>query len=1027
MEIDMNRKRVAAVIAVVVLLLGGGLAWWKLRGGAPAKPAVKDPWAAAKGIDEAAILAEKRAAHGDAPVDRTPASAAGRVTRKADGSGVAGAVVSLQPKGLGIENLGFPGASEKMVVVVADDTGAWIAPVVQPGDYVLTATSPGLLPGLRDDIALAAGAKRTGLDVALVAGGITVSGTVSDIGGGPIADARVRATRDDITALRGAAGGFVAITGVDGTYQLTLADGAWEARATQDDYTPSEKDFELRDQPMTIDFTLTPGAVVRGQVISRIDGQPVPGAVVRAKGGADGGRRGNDNESGTTVADDGGNFTLRGLGSGAIELTASGKGYASAAPTTVALGIGEEVTGVKVLVDRAYTISGFVVKKGDERKGIAGVTVGAFSLGTMEGAMSTQPSADDGYFEITGVHNANYLLFALGRDVMPEVGQPVIVKDADVTDVLVVMEIGATLSGRVEPGAVASLALEVDSENVGLSNMFDVIKAVMVGGSSDESGAFTIHNAPPGEFTLVARTKDGRTGKLPVTIAFTDQTGLVVPLESRAAIAGKVVDALGAPVGGVEVNARSTAAGRGMKIRLQEPGGTVTYPDGSFRIVGLDAGKYALTVSDDQGELAWAQNPGQPVEVEITGSHDVTGQTLTVEPRDGVIRGIVLGPDRQPAADAWVTATKAKVELAIDEGKKVTIEVGTGGSTVTEEGGDEDEEMSWSGYSAQDPVLTGPDGRFTITRLRRGAYDVIAEGGKGSQRARKTGIKTGESNVTLVLEPLGSLSGTVTSSGAPVKDYTIICRGPAGSDTKHVLDDAGAYVFDRRPPGKYTCTVTSELGTATGEATVKAAAKLDLTIGAWASIAGVVINAMTGAPMPGLKLAAVGATGVPTGIEDLITGGGPTTDDAGAFEIGKQTAGKGNLMVFGGGLMGIHIVANREYTLSIGQRLDLGTIKGLAPRLGPAGTLGLSVTDTDNKLTVTAVVPAGPAERAGVKAGDVIVAIDDKPVPEITLELASKALTPEHVSAGQTIKLGLTRGSTPLELPVVADAVPETP
>src|SRR5690349_14548590 len=219
MEIDMNRKR-AAVIAVVVLLLGGGIAWWKLRGGdGPAKPAKVDPWAAAKGIDEAAILADKRAAHGDAPLDLTPATASGKITRQADGAGVPGAVVSLSPKGLGIEELGFPGASEKRVVAVTDDTGAWTAANVHPGDYVMTATAPGLLPGQRDDVSLAPRANKTGLDLALVAGGYTVSGTISDIGGGPIAEARVRATRDDISALRGNAGGYVAITGADGKYQ----------------------------------------------------------------------------------------------------------------------------------------------------------------------------------------------------------------------------------------------------------------------------------------------------------------------------------------------------------------------------------------------------------------------------------------------------------------------------------------------------------------------------------------------------------------------------------------------------------------------------------------------------------------------------------------------------------------------------------------------------------------------------------------------------------------------------------------
>lgn len=1026
---EAKRKRVV-VVAVLVALLGGGLAVWKLRGGdPPAKPKPKDPWAAAKGIDEAAILADKFAAHGDAPVDLTPASAAGRITRKADGTGVGGAVIALEPKGSGLENLGLgAGASDKRIVVVADDSGNWTAPAVVPGAYVMTATSPGFVPGMRDDLALAAGAKQTGLDLALVGGGITVHGTVSDIGGGAIPDAHVRATRDDISVIRGNGGGaYVAVTAADGTYQLTLPDGAWDAHVSQDDYTPAHKSFELRDAPVTLDFTLTPGAVIRGQVVSRVDGEPVPGAVVRASGGRAGGD--GDRDAGSAIADEQGNFTLKGLGSGAIELTATARGFASSAPTEVALGIGEDVGPVKVLVERAWTISGFVVKKGEERVGVPGVQVVYFSLGSQEGGMSMQPSGADGYFEITGVHNGSYLLAAIGKDVMPEVGQSVAVKDADVKNVLIAMEVGATLSGKVEPGAVATLSLEVDSDKVGLSNMFDVVKAVMVGGASDDTGTFEIHNAPPGEYTLVARCKDGRTGKLPVVIDFKDQTGLVIPLESRAAIAGKVVDSQGAAVAGVEVRARSTG-GSGMKIRMQEPGGAVTMPDGSFRIIGLDEGKYELHVSDDQGTLAWAdaahaQKPDAPVEVEITGSTDVTGEELTVEPRDGVIRGVVLGPDHQPVADAWVTANKQKIEIPTgDDGHKVTITVGSSGGEMSEDD-DEDDESPWSGgVGPMDPVLTGADGRFTISKLRRGSYQLIAEGAKGSQRARKTGVKTGESNAVLTLEPLGSLSGTVTAGGTPVPDYTIVCKGPAGSDTTHVLDEHGAYVFARRPPGKYSCTVTSDLGTATGEATVKADTRLDLTVGAWASISGTVINAMTGGPMPGLKLAAMGATGVPTGIEDILTGGGPTTDDAGKFTIDKQTAGKGNLMIFDGGLTGIHVIAHKDYTLALGQHLDLGTIKGLAPRLGPAGTLGLTTAEKDGKLAVTAVAAGGPAERAGVKVNDTITAIEDHPVADLTLELAGQALDSEHVAAGQAVKLKLARGSTAIEATVTADAQP---
>jgi hypothetical protein len=1018
----MRQRKVVAVVAVLVLIAGA--AWWKLRGGdPPAQPAAVDPWAAKPGIDEAKILADKRAAHGDAPADVTPASASGRITRRADGSGAAGAVVSLQPKDIGIGDLQLPGTEDKVIVVVADPTGAWSAPAVAPGDYVLTATSPGLLPGSRDDIALVAGANRTGLDLALDAGGATVRGTVSDIGGGPIPDARVRVRGDDIAAFKGKSGSFTAITGADGTYQLTLADGSWVAVVSQVDYTPAEKSFTLSGAPATVDFTLTPGSVIRGQVIVRATGKPAPRALVRAEARSAG--RWRDNKEGSVFADDDGNFTLKGLGSGAIEISAAGRGYASAAPTSVALGIGEEVDGVKVMVDRAYTISGFVVKKGDERTGIPGVQVGAFSIGTMQGMMSTQPSGKDGYFEILGVHPASYLLFAIGRDVMPDVGKPVAVKDADVTDVLVVMEVGATLSGRVEPGAVSSLSLEVDPDKIGITNMFDVLKAVVVSGESDATGKFTVRNVPPGEFTLVAKVKDGRTGRLPVTVAEADQTGLVIPLEPRAAIIGRVVDPSGVAVPGVGVHANPTG-GAGMKFRMQDNPSSVTGPDGAFRIGGLTPGKFALGVNDDQGRLALADpahkaDPSKPFEVDITGSSDVTGVTLTVEPRDGVIRGVVLGVDRKPAADVWVTATMAMpVEVPGDGDKKVTITVGSSGSSMSEEGGDgEDEELGWGAVGPQDPVLTDDNGRFTVSRLRRGTYQLIAEGDKGATRARKTGVKSGD-NVTLVLETLGSLAGTVMAGTAPVKDYTISCKGPAGNDLQHVIAEDGAYMFERRPAGKYTCTVTSEVGPATGEATVKGATRLDLTIGSWGAITGVVVNAKTGAPMPGLKLAAMGASGMPTGLEELLTGGGPSTDATGRFEIGKQTAGKGTLMIFDGGLTGIHVIANKEYTLTSGQRLDLGTIKGLPPRVGPAGTLGLTTVVNDGKLVVEGVTPGGPAARAGVVAGDKILAIDTLAVAELTTEIADDMLDSEHVAAGQVVTLELSR-TPPVDLAVTAD------
>ena len=979
----MNKKRVAVGVVLIVVLV----VIWQLRG-CSQHQATPSGAAGSAAQYAAGEHASSRGSGARAP--QAPASLAGRVIRKADGGGVAGAYVSVARAELGA--LFLPDETPS-IVVRTDATGAWSVPQIAPGMYTLGATAPGLLPGSIDKLAIASGAKKTGVDLVLEAGGTLVHGTVTDIGGGPIDGARVTALHDK-TMPMGVPAQLVTMTAADGTYQLTLGEGDFELTASDEDYAKADQRIEVAGQPLTVDFKLTPGATIRGRVVTQ-DGTAVPGALVQVT--IDHGARGQ------AFSDGEGTFVLKGLGFGAASVTASGRGYASAAPTIVELGIGEQVEDVRVVVEHALMIAGHVVKKGT-REGIPGVRLGVFTFqGTQ--ALAVDPSDDDGYFEIHGLKPASYMAFAMGEDVVVEIGKAIEVATKDVTDVTIEMERGAMLRGRVEPAAVTALSLEIDESKLGIGNLFEALKSVLVRAESHADGTFELRNVPAGTFTVVARAKDGRTGKLPVVVTADDQGSLVVRLEPRASIAGRVVDARGAAVAGVLVDARLPHDNTKITINpgARSSGSARTAADGGFTLVGLEAGKYEVAVSDDLGPLAWAHpasadKPREPLVVDVAKATARTGLVLTVEARDGVIRGLVVGADRKPVADAWVTSSLDGPDA---DGKHISIGV-------------------VMGDDASAPILTGADGRFALDHLRHGSYTIVVEGPRGASRASRPKVKTGET-VTIALAPLGTLTGRVTSGGSPVATYDLECDGPRDVQ-RRVTSAEGTYAFERLAPGAYTCTATADAGTVTGTIEVPAGpTKLDLALTPYASISGVVVNALSGAPVAGVRVMAAlddgGRAGA--GLDEAMLGRGPTTDASGRFVVERQAAGKGRLVVLPkeGGLL---TLAMREYTAVAGQRVDVGTIKIVPPRTGDAGTLGLGTSVEDGKLVVASVKPGGPAEQGGVKVGDRIVAIDGHPVTD--LELGRQLVASGTVGVGQVVQLGLDRAGTPVQVTLTAIA-----
>jgi carboxyl-terminal processing protease len=86
--------------------------------------------------------------------------------------------------------------------------------------------------------------------------------------------------------------------------------------------------------------------------------------------------------------------------------------------------------------------------------------------------------------------------------------------------------------------------------------------------------------------------------------------------------------------------------------------------------------------------------------------------------------------------------------------------------------------------------------------------------------------------------------------------------------------------------------------------------------------------------------------------------------------------------------------------------------------VGVGLVLTVPATEGDEGLLVSRVIAGSPGELAGVRAGDLLTAVDGNPV--VDLETASAALAGER---GTRVRLGLIRGLAPLELHAVRDRV----
>ena len=75
---------------------------------------------------------------------------------------------------------------------------------------------------------------------------------------------------------------------------------------------------------------------------------------------------------------------------------------------------------------------------------------------------------------------------------------------------------------------------------------------------------------------------------------------------------------------------------------------------------------------------------------------------------------------------------------------------------------------------------------------------------------------------------------------------------------------------------------------------------------------------------------------------------------------------------------------------------------------GAFGGIGVTVNTTDGKVHIISTTPDAPGEKAGLQAGDIITAVDDKPINDSDLENAVLRL---HGKPGTHVKVTVLRPS----------------
>jgi protocatechuate 3,4-dioxygenase beta subunit len=347
------------------------------------------------------------------------------------------------------------------------------------------------------------------------------------------------------------------------------------------------------------------------------------------------------------------------------------------------------------------------------------------------------------------------------------------------------------------------------------------------------------------------------------------------------------------------------------------------------------------------------------------------------------VTGVVLDPDGKPAARAFV---------ACDDRDQGII-----GST--------DEE-----------------GRFRLAPEAAGCLAVASH--PNFITSDRVPLRAGGRNV-IQLERGGVIEGEVVDDrGDPITSYTIgieTYQGPSqeaspNGQVRPIRDERGAFRWDGLAPGTYVLGVSVDGFAPTRSRSIeveksRTARGVRIAVSRGATLTGRVLDADTRRPIAGARIVFDGITSA------NMAAGGTNADDKGAYALHGAPPGPFSIRVMADGYM-TKIIPGLYTRGAEAPQPDI--LLRLRADGGPAdemGGIGAMLAPSPNGVLIGGVVGGGPAERAGLRAGDRIKRIDGEDATGMSLaDCVQRLRGPERSIVtiqvereGKTLEMSVTR------------------